>query len=730
MQVSVVPRARVKTSWLAAAVIALAVLAWPSPSNAHAGCHHSIVFTLPGITWHDIRRVEPPEILEVARLGSIGSMSVRTNSPRTSYASGFATLGAGARVDGGTSSGGAVATLGSQGRVFVPVTATGVEEMRRLLDEADYTSVEPGALAEAMPSLPGIAVGNSDVGRDPPIPEGWGRWSLLAAMDVDGEVDLAATGPRVLSDDSGWPYGVRTDLDLAVQATEDALAIPCSTIFVDPGDLVRADHLATAGGTRPGAAVDQALSAADQLLGEIRDELDPRDLLIVVSPTVPGWDPDVHFGVVIVQGPNFPAGTVLESPTTRRPGMVTLPDVAPTVLAHAGVARPSSMLGRAMFARGAEGDRIEAAAELDSESVFIDKMRVPVATGFVIAQVLLYALVMLWLVRGEDRTRGLSHWVQVAAFIPVAFPVSTYLAGFLPQAKLGSWGFLALLVGIDIALVIVTILVMKTPLDRLLLISGITFVVLVGDLFIGAPLQLNTVFSYSPLVAGRFSGIGNIAYSVLAAVTVIVGAVLVHRHQGSRSVLIAAAVVFAVAVIADGAPTFGADVGGILALVPGLALTWMFLARKRVSLADVVIVFVGLLVALAVFLAVDLALPERLQTHLARLFEAVRAEGLDPFVDVVRRKIETNLRVFTSTIWTYLVPPALILMGWLLIRSGNGWRRLAESHPRLRAGLVGGLLLAGLGFAVNDSGIVVPAMMLTFLVPLALFVHLASDQRA
>jgi hypothetical protein len=685
---------------------------------------------LPGITWHDIRRVDPPEILEVARLGSIGSMSVRTNSPRTSYASGFATLGAGARVDGGTSSGGQVATSGSRGRLFVPVTAAGVEEMRRLLDEADYTSVRPGALAEAMPGLPAIAVGSSDVGKNPPVPEGWGRWSLLSAMDVDGEVDLAATGPWMLTEDFDWPYGVRTDLDRSVEAIEDALAIPCSAIFIDPGDLVRADHLAAAGGTRPGAAVDQALVAADQLLGEIRNELDPRDLLIVVSPTVPGWDPDVHFGVVIVQGPGFPPGTVLESPTTRRPGMATLPDVAPTVLAHAGVDLPSSMLGRAMFPRDSEGDRIEAAAALDSESVFIDTMRVPVATGFVIAQVLFYALVIIWLARGEDRARGLSRWVQVGAFVPVAFPVSTYLAGFLPQAKLGSWGFLALLVGIDLALVVVAILVMKRPLDRLLLLSAITYVLLVGDLFIGAPLQLNTVFSYSPLVAGRFSGIGNIAYSVLAGVTVIVGAILVHRKQGSRGALIAAAAVFAVAVIADGAPTFGADVGGILALVPGLALTWMFLARKRVSLADVAVMLVGLLVALAVFLAIDLALPERLQTHLARLFEAVSAEGIDPFADVVRRKIETNLRVFTSTIWTYLVPPALILIAWLLIRPRNGWRRLADSHPRLRAGLLGGLLLAVLGFAVNDSGIVVPAMMLTFLVPLALFVHLASDQRA
>jgi hypothetical protein len=711
------------------AAIAFGLISWHPNAQAQS-CPHTVVFTVPGITWHDIRRVRPPEILAVARAGAVGSMSVRTNTPRTSYASGFATLGAGSRVDGGTSSGGpADVTDTSQERRLTPVTAAGLDEIRRLLEEAGYSTVKPGALAEAMRPLPVIAIGNSDAGRDPPVPEGLARWSLLAAMDTDGHVDLSATGSEFLRDAPDVPHGVRTDLALAGSAIEDALAIPCSTLFVDPGDLTRVDHLASATGTHPSPPFEKALGAADELLGDIRNELDSDDLLIVVSPTAPGWDQDVHFGVVIAQGRDFPAGTLLESPSTRRPGIVSLPDVAPTILSHLGIDRPSSMFGRAMFARETQGDRIAGAAALDSESVFIDEMRVPVSTGFVIAQVLFYALVMILLLTGESRP-GLSRWVQVGAFIPVAFPVATYLAGLVPQASLGPWGFIALLLAVDIAIVAVAFLIAKNPLDRLLLIAGFTFVVLVSDLLIGAPLQLNTVFSYSPLVAGRFAGIGNIAYSVLAAATVIVGAIIVHRGRGSARALIAAAAVFVIAVIADGAPTFGADVGGILALVPGLAITWFLLARKQVRPRDVAVMAIGLVAALALFLAVDLALPERFQTHLARLYEAVRAEGPDPLIDVVGRKIETNLRVFTSTIWTYLVPPALVLIAWLLMRPRNGLRRLAESYPRLRAGLLGGLLLAILGFAVNDSGIVVPAMMLTFLVPLALFVHLAPDPSA
>ena len=66
----------------------------------------------------------------------------------------------------------------------------------------------------------------------------------------------------------------------------------------------------------------------------------------------------------------------------------------------------------------------------------------------------------------------------------------------------------------------------------------------------------------------------------------------------------------------------------------------------------------------------------------------------------------------------------------LLRRPRGRWNRLAHALPYLRAALAGGLLLAVLGFAVNDSGIVIPAVVLSFLVPLTLLVHLLLDGEA
>jgi hypothetical protein len=136
------------------------------------------------------------------------------------------------------------------------------------------------------------------------------------------------------------------------------------------------------------------------------------------------------------------------------------------------------------------------------------------------------------------------------------------------------------------------------------------------------------------------------------------------------------------------------------------------------------------LAVLGLFLALDLARPADEQTHLGRLFEDIRTRGGGVFFDTVGRKIGTNLRVFTSTIWTYFVPPALAFMAWLLLRPKNRWEQLARRYPTVRAGLVGGLILSVLGFAVNDSGIVVPSMILSYLVPVALIAHLLLEREA
>ncbi|MFN2525451.1 MAG: hypothetical protein ABR505_04205 [Actinomycetota bacterium] len=715
----------------AAVAVLVGYLVAGASQPARAQCERALIFTLPGVTWADIARWRPPALLDTIEASAIGSLSVRTVASRTTLSSGFATIGAGTRLDGAGVSGGAAEPEPAMGGSARDLAVAGLAEVKAAAAEDDYGAV-PGAMATALGGIDVIAVGNGDEGLPPPVPLGFGRWPLLSAMDSTGVVDEAIVGPVLLVEDPSAPYGARTDPDAISAASLRAIG-RCGVSVIDQGDLARADQAAL---LEPGRAQEyrrEALLAADDLWAKLEQALDPQTLVLIVSPTHPAADPDVHFGVAIVRGPGVAAGSLLRSASTQRSGIVTLVDIAPTVLRHFDTPRPASMQGRPIFDVPASvADRIEAAIALDEESVFVDDWRTPVATAFVLLQVLVYALGYWWLRRQEIRPltsgRGARRALELGALGLVAFPVSTYLIGFVDAHDLGAWGFSAALLAIDAALVLATSISARSPLQRLLLLTAATTAVLLVDLLSGSHLQLNTVFSYSPIVAGRFFGIGNIAFTVLAAAALLTGTLVVHRWRGSRAALASVGALFLTVVVIDGAPQFGSDVGGVLALVPGFGLTLLLLAGRKPTWGAAVLAIGATALLLALLLAVDLARPPDERTHLARLFEDVRSGGGQILIDALERKIQTNLRVFASTIWTFLVPPALAFMGYLLLRPKGRWQLLADRHPRLRAGLVGSLIVAVLGFAVNDSGIVVPAVVLSFLAPVAVLIHLSLEQ--
>lgn len=342
---------------MAGVVLVLTALLAGSGPAAAQGCRRAVIFTTPGVTWAQVRLHRPVNLLELTERGAVGSVAVRTNSSRTTYASGFATIGAGTRID--VPIGGAQPVVSEEGRRAVVVA--GIETIDELAAQQGYSVARAGAFGDAVSDAPrhpnGVAaVGNADFHPAPSVPLGLQRYPLLAAMDTSGEVEVAATGTDLLEIDDDAPFGIKTDPEAIADVVGDVLQDPCAVAVIDHGDLLRADR-ASAAAIDPGDLAEargDALEASDQLLGRIAALLDlDDDLLLVVSPTSPQWEDSVHFGIAVAAGPGFEEGHMLSSPSTRRPGIVTLPDVAPTVLDHLGIARPSSMLGRSWFSQRA-----------------------------------------------------------------------------------------------------------------------------------------------------------------------------------------------------------------------------------------------------------------------------------------------------------------------------------------------------------------------------------------
>jgi hypothetical protein len=249
----------------------------------------------------------------------------------------------------------------------------------------------------------------------------------------------------------------------------------------------------------------------------------------------------------------------------------------------------------------------------------------------------------------------------------------------------------------------------RWPLDPLIIALGAVFGLLVVDMLLGAPLQLNTVFGYSPTVGGRFAGMGNLAYGQFAAAAFLLCGLLSRRLAGRSYGTAVAFGILVLAIIIDGSPIWGSDVGGVLAFVPAVGVTAAQMFDHRIRWRNVLLWGSLTFAAIVAFAAIDMARPSDERTHLGRLVESVNDQGWGSLATVMARKLGANLSVITSSIWTGMVPIALGIIVYLLWRAPGVVRTIRDTLPES----LGGLAVVGfLGFALNDSGIAVPGVML------------------
>jgi hypothetical protein len=132
--------------------------------------------------------------------------------------------------------------------------------------------------------------------------------------------------------------------------------------------------------------------------------------------------------------------------------------------------------------------------------------------------------------------------------------------------------------------------------------------------------------------------------------------------------------------------------------------------------------------AATTFGLLDLLRPAGQRTHLGRLFERIGQDGFGPLNDVIVRKLGENLSVLPTSVWVPLVPAVLAFLAWLAWGRSLRLELLRARAPELRPAFVGVLVAAVLGFALNDSGIAVPAMMLGVLNPVLVYLAVHWDQ--
>ncbi len=670
-----------------------------------------VIVGIPGLEWGDLDRERTPNLWRLVGEGGSASMSTRAVPPPdrgiTCPVAGWLTVSAGQRA--GAPGAGCEPPRPPEPAPGGGASVPGWAELAAFNATTSYRPVlgQLGELATGA-GLKVAAVGPG---------------AALAAANKSGKIGKYAANIEQLGDLS--PYGL---------------------IVVEADDLTRAwagpSPDDTADGTT-GEARREAVAGADRVVGAVLDRLPPSR-----GTPSPGTETTVlvggladtsvmpHLHVAIARGPSPDGGTYargyLTATSTRQDGLVTNTDLTATAIGLLNMQIPKGVVGRPWLGDVPSGEPVAATAgklaDDDLASQVLREVRGPFFAVFVAVQILFYLLAAAAIRRGWGGSRALTA-VRVVAVVSGAIAVSTFLAQLVPWWSLPAPMFWVIVTILGFACAVAGVALAGPwrahPLGPLTVVAAVTSVALLADVMNGSTLQVNAVTGYEPVTGGRFYGFSNIAFAVYSAGTIMalagIAQWLISRGRRSLALTVCAAY-GGLAVFADGWPAWGADFGGVPAFLVGVAVFLILLSGGRVSPVRLVLVGLagGLLIgAIAV---ADWLRPAEQRTHLGAFVQQV----LDGEAwTVVGRKFGAMIGVTVGNWSLSLLTLVALAFLFLVLDRPSRWGASALGRayalaPALRAGLIGALACALIGFLMNDSGIAIPAMALTVAVPLTL----------
>lgn len=713
-----------------AILISALALALLLPLPAQAREHPRVLVLISsGLSWSDVDPAEKEgkEFLDTLGTARVANLTRHNAAKTTCPLDGYLTLSTGMRVT--------PTNARAQGHCpEIPAFDDGVfsaVELKEWQKDAARQNEQavPGTLGESLAEQ-----GKKVVAIGP--------GASVAAMDNAGKV--ANYRPQATSE--GLTSQVKATLedaevtivDVGAVSPNSAIKVSSTSLNATPADgLPGADRTDKPRSKQVLASLTAALKAA-------------QDADLVFGLDVADHSATPHLGMAFTRAPGEKPG-IIRSSSTRQLGLVSTVDFTSRILDATGADAPEYLVGGTFSAARDYGiagnlDWLRNQA-LRSDQASILQARFIVLTGII----LLAALgLLLFLLRREylgfsRRSRKVIVLLCLSASL---LGPASFLAANIPAGILGGTGgnftgnalqmsvplltvqFFLLLIAIAAILAAFCLAAGKVVAGRwsglefsapVLVAATLVLIWLLVSLLTGSPDQISAMFSSAATAATRFYGLNNNKYSflfaaVLALECLVLAPAAARFPQRRHRYFIYGFTLLAVAVILDGFPWLGADVGGPLAMVLGVGITLNWVLGKKVGPGKVIALIVAAFIASSLFVLVDKLASPPARTHFGRFISEVANGGGGI---IVKRKAEAMINTFGGPL-TFTV---LLILGagvtiWYLIKRKRGVSADASRpHARLGGGLSalnripgagyfakGVLLTSILAALTNDSG--------------------------
>ena len=430
----------------------------------------------------------------------------------------------------------------------------------------------------------------------------------------------------------------------------------------------------------PGCTIWDAGSdvrAADALIGNAARQVDTqKGRLIVLAGFANNADyaQGRRLSPALEYGKTVPAG-LLVSASTRRPGLVTNTDFAPTVADYFGLSRsdfPARPFGVAWTFQPAQSAAAQTAALEEQAYRQGKEMRILPYAALTLALWILLATLLL--IRGK-----LPAWAS-------ALPLTATLGLLLARSAAEACAYLLLLtfVSFGVAARFGWKLVISS------LVSGVVFILMV-DMAKGGPLMHSSLLGYSAVEGARYYGIGNEAMGLLVGSALVVAARLWPLGKYSKACTLG--LLIGVTILL-GLPQAGAKAGGLL--VASSAFGTFLWEKHGGKWSWRIIAFVGMASVglLGVVALGDSLLQPSHQSHMGEAIQRIRSDGFGEARGIIIRKLAVEGRLAWHSTWA-----ALLWIGIVCLR-------------QVRPLSIAGFVAVAACFLFNDAGTVAAALCL------------------
>jgi hypothetical protein len=375
----------------------------------------------------------------------------------------------------------------------------------------------------------------------------------------------------------------------------------------------------------------------------------------------------------------------LTSDTTRRVGLVSNEDVAPTILRFFHISVPAEMNGAPIRVADAPPP-----FRMHARHVANRRTAVPLSLAILITVSAIGIAALLVDLRLPSTSSAADRTMMALVLTVPAVGTAALAAGSLPvltYAWLVPFLVLAALAGATMGMAFRK----RGPLVPAAVVAAGVLVFFVVEALRGWPDTLFPVLGGSALDGARFYGLPNTDIGLVAGAGVWLAA--------SMPAYAGFVLLFALGLFA-GFPELGADIGGALTLFAAAALWVPLMIRRRLGWKEALLALAVVAAGLAMVFAANVVLASA-PTHATRFVEGAGQRGV---FQTLAERLGTSWRLLTRYPVTWIIALGLPLTLWLALRPPGPMRPAFARHPAWRDAMVVLVLASMVAFVGNDTG--------------------------